>query len=94
MYAKGGRSKHGLALVLMMLAGIIVGSFIGELLYNVASAVPSVSFLKFLGYGHRTGFETVTVNLIAVVVSFGVEINFNICGVIFMIIAILIYRRL
>ncbi|MBO4996686.1 MAG: DUF4321 domain-containing protein [Lachnospira sp.] len=78
--------KNSWALFLLLLAGIVLGSFIGYL-------SQSVSFLSWLSYGKTFGLESpVVLNLGVLVLTFGLTIDINIASIIGVIIAIIIYR--
>lgn len=96
MYASKNRgAKNVVVLILIMLAAIIVGSFISETLVNIAKDVPSLSFLKFIGYSHEFGINPpFSLNLIALSVQFGINIKISICSVLFMALAVFIYRKM
>ncbi len=85
---KGTGSKNSWALFLMILAGIVLGGFIGML----AEGVPA---LKWLGYGQSFGLEEpVILNLGILVITFGLSIKITIASIIGVILAIVIYRFL
>jgi len=92
---RNGRTKNVFLLVILILAGIVVGGLIGELLVNLANAVPALSFLKYLGYYHSFGLESpILLDLSVLKLQFGFTVQFSIFGVIGMIIALFIYRKL
>ena len=62
---KGAGGKNSWALFLMILAGIVLGGFIGML----AEGVPALSWI---GYGQSFGLESpITMNLGILIISFG-----------------------
>lgn len=78
--------KNSWALFLLLLAGIVLGSFIGYLSQNI-------SFLSWLSYGKTFGLESpVVLNLGVLILTFGLTIDINIASIIGVIIAIIIYR--
>ena len=79
---RGAGSKNVWALFLLILAGIVLGGFIGVL----AEGVPALSWLS---YGQTFG-----VNLGLVVITFGLTIKITIASIIGVIISIFIYRFL
>ena len=86
--AKGAAAKNYWTLLLLVLAGIVLGGFIGELTSNV-------SFLSWLGYGQSFGLsDPLVLNLGILVLTFGLKIKIKIAGIIGILIAILIYRLL
>ena len=85
---KGTGSKNSWALFLMILAGIVLGGFIGMM-------AEGVSALSWLGYGQSFGLEgPITLNLGILVITFGLTIKITIASIIGVIIAISIYRFL
>lgn len=85
---KGTGSKNAWALFLLILAGIVLGGFIGML-------ADGVSALGWLNYGQSFGLdEPVVLNLGLLVVTFGLTIKITIASIIGVILAIIIYRFL
>ena len=83
--AKGAAAKNYWTLLLLVLAGIVLGGFIGELTSNV-------SFLSWLGYGQSFGLsDPLVLNLGILVLTFGLKIKITIAGIIGILIANLIY---
>lgn len=83
---KGTGSKNAWALFLLILAGIVLGGFIGML-------ADGVSALSWLNYGQSFGLdEPVVLNLGLLVVSFSLTIKITIAGIIGVVLAIIIYR--
>ena len=86
--AKGASAKNYWTLLLLVLGGIVLGGFIGELTSNV-------SFLSWLNYGQSFGLsDPLVLNLGILVLTFGLKIKITIAGIIGILIAILIYRLL
>ena len=86
--AKGAAAKNYWTLLLLVLAGIVLGGFIGELTSNVL-------FLSWLNYGQSFGLsDPLVLNLGILVLTFGLKIKITIAGIIGILIAILIYRLL
>ena len=80
--------KNYWALVLLILAGVVLGGFIGEL----ASGVPA---LKWLSYGQTFGLSSpLILDLGIIVLTFGLTIKITISGMVGMILAIILYRFL
>lgn len=78
--------KNSWALFLLLLAGIVLGSFIGHLCKDI-------SFLSWLNYGKTFGLESpLILNLGVLVLTFGLTIDINIASIVGVIIAIIIYR--
>ena len=85
---KGTGSKNAWALFLMLLAGIVLGGFIGML----AKGVPALSWLS---YGQSFGLDDpVVINLGVLVITFGLSIKITIASIIGVILSIIIYRFL
>lgn len=88
-------NKNILILVLVMLAGIIVGGFLGELISNAANSIDFLSFLNPLNYSRDFGLTTpVGVDLGIISFSLGLTIRFSVWGVIGMIVSVIIYRKM
>ena len=86
--SKGIAGKNNWALFLLLLAGIVLGGFIGSL----AAGVP---FLSWLNYGQTFGFENpIVLDLGILVITFGLSIKITIASIIGVLIAIIIYRFL
>lgn len=85
---KGAGRKNSWALFLLILAGIVLGGFIGML-------TSDVSALSWLGYGQTFGLEEpIVLNLGILVITFGMTIKITISSIIGVILAIIIYRFL
>lgn len=79
-------SKNGWTLLLLILAGIVLGGFLGTL----AAGVPALSWL---GYGQSFGLTSpVVLDLGILVLTFGLTITINIASILGILIAIIIYR--
>ena len=80
--------KNTWALFLLLLAGIVLGSFIAQL-------TSGVSALSWLSFGRDFGLENpVSLDLGVLVLTFGLKIRFTIASIIGIIIAAIIYRLL
>lgn len=80
------RAKNGWTLLLLVLAGVVLGGFIGTL----AAGVPG---LDWLNYGQAFGLENpIVLSLGLLVLTFGLTIRITIASIIGIVIAILIYR--
>lgn len=86
-------AKNTGVLLIVLLAGVVLGGFLGYL----AKDVP---YLTWLNYGQRFGIGSTgdngvaQLNLGVMVISFGLSIKITIGGIIGIILAILIYRKL
>jgi len=82
------KSKNNWALFLLLLAGIVLGGFIGEL-------TKTVSALSWLNFGNQFGLEQpVVLNLGVIVVTFALQIKITIASIIGVVLAIIIYKFL
>ncbi|MCH5252527.1 MAG: DUF4321 domain-containing protein [Lachnospiraceae bacterium] len=81
-----GAGKNAWALFLLILAGVVLGSFIAQL----ASGVPGLSWLNF---GKSFGLShPLTLDIGVMVLTFGLTIKFTIASIIGIIIAAIIYH--
>ena len=78
---KGAGSKNAWALFLLILAGVVLGGFIGTL----AKGVPALSF----GID-----EPIVLDLGVLVITFGLSIKITMASIIGVILSIIIYRFL
>ena len=86
--AKGTAGKNEWSLLLMILAGVVLGGFIGQL----SAGVPA---LRWLNYGQTFGLSNpLVLDLVILVLTFGLTIKITIAGIIGIVLAILIYRFL
>ena len=84
--SKGTFGKNAWALFLLLLAGIVLGGFIGTL-------TAGVPFLGWLKYGQSFGLTSpVVLDLGVLVLTFGLTIRITIASIIGVLLAILIYR--
>jgi len=80
------RSKNSWTLLLLLLSGIVLGGFIGEMV----SGVPGFSWLN---YGESFGLNTpLVLNFGILVLTFGLTIRITMASIIGVILAILVYR--
>ena len=85
---KGPGSKNAWALFLLILAGIVLGGFIGML-------AEGTSALSWLNFGQTFGLDSpIVLNLGLLVITFGLNIKITIASIVGVIIAIIIYRFL
>lgn len=86
--ARGTAGKNSWALLLMILAGVVLGGFIGQL----AAKVP---FLSWLNYGQTFGLsQPLILDLGILVLTFALTIKITIAGILGIVLAIIIYRFL
>lgn len=84
--SKGIAGKNNWALFLLLLAGIVLGGFIGTL-------TSGVSGLSWLSYGQSFGLTNpIVLDLGILVLTFGLSITINIASIVGILIAIIIYR--
>ena len=80
------RSKNSWALLLMLLSGIVLGGFIGEM----TAKIPGLTWLNF---GQSFGLkDPMVLNFGILVITFGLSIRITMASIIGVIIAILTYR--
>ncbi len=80
--------KNTWALFLLLLAGIVLGSFIAQM-------TAGISGLSWLSFGKTFGLDNpITLNLGVLVLTFGLKIKFTIASIIGIVIAAIIYRFL
>ena len=80
------RSKNSWELVLLLLSGIVLGGFIGEM----TAGVPGLSWLNF---GQSFGLnDPIILNFGILVITFGLSIRITMASIIGVIIAIVVYR--
>ena len=86
--SKGIGGKNNWALFLLLLAGIVLGGFIGELTSGVTG-------LSWLNYVQSFGFSNpIVLNLGILVITFGLTIKITIASIVGVVLAIIIYRLL
>lgn len=79
-------AKNGWTLLLLVLAGVVLGGFIGNLTAGVAG-------LGWLSYGQVFGIETpIVLDLGILVLTFGMTIRITIASIVGIVLAILVYR--
>lgn len=84
--ASTGR-KNNWALFLLLLAGIVLGSFLGNL-------AKDISFLSWLNYGKSFGLkQPIVLDVGVMVLTFGLSVYINMASIIGVIIAIFVYRK-
>ncbi|MDO5415736.1 MAG: DUF4321 domain-containing protein [Lachnospiraceae bacterium] len=82
------RNKNFWVLLILLLAGVVLGGFIGSL-------TDGVPFLSWLNFGESFGLNTpLVLNFGIMVITFGLSIRITMAGIIGMALALLIYRWL
>ncbi len=85
---KRARGKNSWALFLLMLAGIVLGGFIGTLTADMPG-------FAWLNYGQSFGFDNpIVLNLGILVITFALNIKITIASIIGLVISAIIYRFL
>ncbi len=85
---KRSSTKNAWILILLMLSGIVLGSFIATLTQNISA-------LSWLSYGQSFGLDgPIVLNLGVLVITFGLSIKITIASIIGLILAGLIYHFL
>lgn len=85
---KAARSKNGWVLVLLMLAGVVLGGFVANLTQDIAA-------LDWLSYGQAFGLDSpLVLNLGILVITFGLNIKITIASIIGMLLGGILYRFL
>ena len=85
---KRAGGKNSWALFLLMLAGIVLGGFIGTLTADMPG-------FAWLNYGQSLGFENpIVLNLGILVITFALNIKITIASIIGLVISAIIYRFL
>lgn len=82
------KGKNNWALFLLLLAGVVIGGFIGELTKNISG-------LSWLGYGNEFGLKNpVDLDLYVIVITFGLKIKITIASIIGVVLSAIIYKFL
>lgn len=84
--------KNSWALALMILAGIVIGGFIGYIFRDVP-------YLSLLNYGKEftiggSNNGTLQLNLGILILDFALKLNLNIASIIGVVIAIIAYKKI
>ena len=87
------KAKNLGIVLLIMMAGLVVGFFLGGLIADASANIAALSWLGFLGYFRSFGLDSFAVDLMIVQFNFGFRINFSIMGVICMLLFMFIYVR-
>ncbi len=86
-------NKNAWILLLLMLAGVVIGGFLGYL----AKGVSWLSWLNFgqeFALGSNQGSGAIQLNLGVVVIQFGISIKITIASILGIIISFFVYRKL
>lgn len=83
-----GKSQSVWVLVLLLLAGIVLGGFVGELLGSFPA-------LKWLAYGKTFGTTMpIVIELGVLTLQLGLQIRITVAGILGMAVAFLAYRKM
>ena len=85
-------NKNSLVLLLLMLAGVVLGGFLGTL-------TKDISWLSWLNYGNSFGLtgadgSALLLNLGVLTIQFGLQIKITIASIIGIVVAFFLYRKL
>lgn len=82
------KNKNFWVLLLLLLSGIVLGGFIGNL-------AEGISWLSWLNFGQAFGLDTpLILNMGILVVTFGLSIKITMASIIGVAVALVIYRCL
>lgn len=81
---RGSRS-NGWILLLLIICGIVIGGFLGELLGK---------YIPILKFGYNLGVSPHTYDLRVIKLTFGLSLNINMFAILGIIIAIMFYRKM
>ena len=83
------KSSHNIwVLILLMLAGVVLGGFIANMLGGISA-------LSWLAYGSSFGLSSpLVLDLGVLTLQFGLTIRFTIAGIIGIILAFFIYKKM
>lgn len=79
------KSNESIILLVLLLIGAIFGSLIGSAFGDV---------IPLLNYGKTIGVDPFVVDLNVVVLTFGLKLSLNLAGIIGIIIAFVVYKKL
>ncbi|MCI8567260.1 MAG: DUF4321 domain-containing protein [Lachnospiraceae bacterium] len=80
------KGKNNWTLFLLLLAGVVLGGFLGSL-------AQSVAWLDWLNYGQTFGLQNpIVLELGILVLTFGLTIKITIAGIIGLLVGIIVYR--
>ena len=87
------REKSILMAILVAIAGLVIGFFVGEFFVHLSQNVAFLGFLRFVGYSASFGLDTVGLNLVFATITFGFTINLSVMGVLVMAAFLFVYAR-
>ncbi|MBQ9519147.1 MAG: DUF4321 domain-containing protein [Firmicutes bacterium] len=81
-------NKTNLTFALTLISGLVIGGFLGDVLGKVP-------FLQWLNYGKEIGLKNpFYLDLSFMTFTFGLTLNLTVAGIIGMVIAIILYKKL
>ena len=81
-------NKSNTAFVLTLISGLVIGGFIGDVLARLP-------FLGWLNYGKSIGLTNpFYLDISFLTLTFGLTINMTIAGIVGMVVAIILYKKL
>lgn len=83
------KKKNGWLCLVFVLAGLVIGSLLGQLASNV-------SYLWWLNYGREFGISTTnpfTLDINVIKLTFGMMFNLNVASIIGLVISMFIYKK-
>ena len=82
------KNKSTLVFILVLITGLVIGGLIGDTLGNIP-------FLSWLNYGKQIGRNPpLSLDLSFFSMQLGITIKLNIAGILGMVIAIILYKKL
>lgn len=79
------KNTNVLVLILFLLIGLVIGSFIGELLKGT---------IDLFAYGKTIGFQPFTLDLAFIKLTLGLTFTINLATVVGLLIALIIYKKI
>ena len=80
------KNKNFWILLLLLLAGIVLGGFLGE-------ATKSISLLSWLNFGQSFGLnDPLVLDLGVLIITFGLSIKITLASLIGVVLALIVYR--
>lgn len=79
------RNTNVLVLAIFLLVGLVVGSFIGELLEGT---------IDLFSYSKAIGFDPFTIDLVFIQLTFGLKLTVNLATAVGLLIVLIIYRKI
>ncbi len=79
------KSANTLVLVIFLLIGLVIGSFIGDLLSGT---------IDLLSFGKTIGFDPFTLDLVFLKLTLGLEFTINLASILGLLLALMIYKKI